>query len=92
MGEVTATVQDDVEISYIKPRPVNKVLIILVTSNKGLCGAFNANLIRQLYSYIQEHYPEQNEKGNVHNLLYWQKRLRCMKNRSINLISTKRNI
>ena len=34
MGEVTATVQDDVEISYIKPRPVNKVLIILVTSIK----------------------------------------------------------
>ncbi len=85
MGEVTATVQDDVEISYIKPRPVNKVLIILVTSNKGLCGAFNANLIRQLYSYIQEHYPEQNEKGNVHIYCIGKKGYDVLKNRSINI-------
>ncbi|GAB4446212.1 MAG: ATP synthase F1 subunit gamma [Bacteroidales bacterium] len=85
MGEITATVQDDVEISYIKPRPVNKVLIILVTSNKGLCGAFNANLIRQLYSYIQEHYPEQNEKGNVHIYCIGKKGYDVLKNRSINI-------
>lgn len=85
MGEVTASVQDDVEISYIKPRPVNKVLIVLVTSNKGLCGAFNANLIRQLNAYIQEQYAEQNEKKNVHIYCIGKKGFDVLKNRNITI-------
>lgn len=66
MAEVTSTLQEEVEISYIKPRPLDKILIVLVTSNRGLCGAFNSNLIRQLQSYINEQYPEAYQKGNVH--------------------------
>src|SRR5947199_10057359 len=31
---------------YSKVRPVNKVLVIAITSNRGLCGGFNANIIR----------------------------------------------
>jgi len=31
-----------------KARPVNKVLIVAVTSNRGLAGAFNSNIIRTL--------------------------------------------
>lgn len=82
MGEVTSTIQDDLEISYIKPRPINKVLMVLVTSNKGLCGAFNANLIRQLNAYIQEQYAEQNEKGNVHVYCIGKKGYDVLKNRN----------
>jgi F-type H+-transporting ATPase subunit gamma len=36
-------------------RPVEKVLLVLVTADKGLCGAFNANLIRAAQDYLQEH-------------------------------------
>jgi F-type H+-transporting ATPase subunit gamma len=36
-------------------RPVEKLLLVLVTSDKGLCGAFNANLIRAASSYLGEH-------------------------------------
>src|SRR5436190_21386989 len=32
--------------AYTKVRPVQNVLIIAVTSNRGLCGAFNANVVR----------------------------------------------
>ncbi|MGQ9847242.1 MAG: ATP synthase F1 subunit gamma [Bacteroidales bacterium] len=85
MGEVTSTIQDEVEISYIKQRPVNKVLIILVTSNKGLCGAFNSNLIRQLNVYIQEHYAEQNQKGQVHIYCVGKKGYDVLKNRNISI-------
>lgn len=85
MGEVTSTIQDEVEISYIKQRPVNKVLIILVTSNKGLCGAFNSNLIRQLNVYIQEHYAEQNQKGQVHIYCVGKKGYDVLKNRNVSI-------
>jgi F-type H+-transporting ATPase subunit gamma len=36
-------------------RPVEKVLLVLVTGDKGLCGAFNANLIRAAQSHLEEH-------------------------------------
>jgi len=32
---------------YTRQREINKVLIVLITSNRGLCGAFNANVIKQ---------------------------------------------
>lgn len=35
-------------------RPVEKVLLVLVTGDKGLCGAFNTNLIRAATSYLEE--------------------------------------
>ena len=36
-------------------RPIQKVLLVLITADRGLCGAFNANLIRAAQDYIEEH-------------------------------------
>jgi F-type H+-transporting ATPase subunit gamma len=46
-------------------RPVEKVLFITITSDRGLCGAFNSNLIKLTKAAIAERYPEQFKKGNV---------------------------
>jgi len=35
-------------------RPVEKVLLVLITADRGLCGAFNANLIRAAQAYLDE--------------------------------------
>ena len=35
-------------------RPVRRVLLVLVTADRGLCGAFNANLIRAAQKYFIE--------------------------------------
>jgi F-type H+-transporting ATPase subunit gamma len=35
-------------------RPVEKVLLVLITADRGLCGAFNANLIRAAQDYLEE--------------------------------------
>lgn len=53
------------EGDYSKVRPVNKVLIVCVTSNRGLCGAFNSNVIRTTNRLLSEKYAEQNKAGNV---------------------------
>jgi F-type H+-transporting ATPase subunit gamma len=42
-----------------------KILLVVVTSNKGLCGAFNANVNRSTWQMIGEKYPEQQKAGNV---------------------------
>ena len=46
-------------------RPVQKVLFIVITSDRGLAGAFNANTIKLTKATIAEKYPEQYKKGNV---------------------------
>lgn len=43
----------------IKPREtVNKVAIVVVTADRGLCGAFNTNIIREANRYINEEIKE----------------------------------
>lgn len=46
-------------------RPIEKVLVILVTSDRGLCGGYNANLIKLAKLTIVENYASQQAKGNV---------------------------
>ncbi len=35
-------------------RPIEKVLLVLITADRGLCGAFNANLIRAAQDFAEE--------------------------------------
>ncbi len=50
---------------YAKSRPAEKVLIVVITSNRGLCGGFNSSVIKAVNQLIREKYPEQAAKGNV---------------------------
>ena len=46
-------------------RPVEKLLLIVVTSDRGLAGAYNSNVIKLAKSTIREKYSAQQAKGNV---------------------------
>jgi len=48
-----------------KERNPEKVAIIVVTSNRGLCGGFNSNVIKATNVLLREKYSEQAKKGNV---------------------------
>lgn len=43
---------------YFEERPVGKTTLVLVTADRGLCGAFNANLIRRATAFLKEYSPE----------------------------------
>ncbi len=43
----------------------DKILIIVITSNRGLCGAFNSNVIREARRIATEKYSDQFSKGNL---------------------------
>ncbi|MDP3469271.1 MAG: ATP synthase F1 subunit gamma [Daejeonella sp.] len=51
---------------YTQEREPNKVLIISISSNRGLAGAFNMNVIKTTNNLISEKYSDQLRKGNVH--------------------------
>lgn len=50
---------------YGEQRKPEKVLIVAITSNKGLCGAFNANVIKQVNFLVNNTYSEQNQMGRL---------------------------
>ena len=56
LQNLSATLDGDVGESFTTQREINKVLIVPVTSNRGLCGAFNSNVIKQA-KLIADSYP-----------------------------------
>jgi F-type H+-transporting ATPase subunit gamma len=55
----------EVENIYGRINPPEKILIVVITSNRGLCGAFNANIIKEARKIVSEKYLDQFNKGNV---------------------------
>jgi len=55
----------EVENVYGRTGDVEKVLLVVVTSNRGLCGAFNSNVIKETRRIVAEKYSAQFERGNV---------------------------
>ena len=62
LSNVSATL-DISENAYSAQREVNNVLIVAVTSNRGLCGGFNNNIIKETNRILAE-----NSNSNVHVL------------------------
>ncbi|MBQ4547847.1 MAG: ATP synthase F1 subunit gamma [Bacteroidales bacterium] len=54
-----------VQNSSFDSQQLERLLLIPVSSNKGLCGVFNANVIRATINLIKEEYQELYDKGNV---------------------------
>jgi F-type H+-transporting ATPase subunit gamma len=65
LGNIIGSVDGNLGGGLNVTRPIEKVLIIVVTSDRGLCGAFNSNSIKLAKSTIEENYKAQYEKGNV---------------------------
>lgn len=65
LGNVLASTEGELETDFGKAREVKKACIVVVTSSKGLCGAFNTNIIKAAVSRIQQRYAAQLEEGNL---------------------------
>jgi F-type H+-transporting ATPase subunit gamma len=55
----------EIENVYGRVSAPEKVLLVVITSNRGLCGAFNTNVINETRRIISEKYPDQFRKGNL---------------------------
>ena len=69
MSRLSSSLQASAEGVYAKIHKENpedeKILLIAVASNKGLCGVFNVNVLRETLRLLSEDYKVQYDKGNV---------------------------
>jgi len=65
LGNIVSNADGDISSSLSTARPVEKVLLIVITSDRSSCGAYNSNLIKLAKSTMQNKYPAQTAKGNT---------------------------
>ncbi|WP_028891522.1 ATP synthase F1 subunit gamma [Tenacibaculum sp. 47A_GOM-205m] len=56
LQSLSATLDSDAGGVYSTEREVNKVLLVSITSNRGLCGGFNSSIIKETVKTINEKY------------------------------------
>ncbi|MNT19240.1 ATP synthase gamma chain [compost metagenome] len=77
---------------FIQEREPNKVLIVVVSSNRGLAGAFNMNVIKTTNNLIAEKYSEQYKKGNVSIVAIGKKSQDFYEKRNYNVIGNNNDV
>jgi F-type H+-transporting ATPase subunit gamma len=65
LSNIVSNADGEISMALAAERTVNKVLVIVVTSDRGLCGGYNSNLIKLAKQTINEKYPSQHAQGNV---------------------------
>lgn len=88
LGEMLATVaagaENAGESPYNQVRPAEKVLIVVVTSDRGLCGAFNSNVVKAAVARVEEKYTKQALQKKVEVLAIGKKGGEGMQRRGFN--------
>jgi len=56
LQNLSATLESDASGAYSTQREVSNVLLVVITSNRGLCGGFNSSITKKVIATIQEKY------------------------------------
>ncbi len=65
LSHIISNADDDSGSAFGQVREVERVLIVVVTSNRGLAGAFNTNIIKAAKALLEGKYQEAHSNGNV---------------------------
>ncbi|HUX55841.1 MAG TPA: ATP synthase F1 subunit gamma [Bacteroidales bacterium] len=84
---VSQSIEDsDVDNIYGRVSPPDKVLVVVITSNRGLCGAFNTNVIKEMRRIISEKYYDQISNGNLKILAIGKKGFDFFRKQKVNML------
>ncbi len=96
MQDLSSSLLTSSESVYAKKHKDNaedeKILIIPVASNKGLCGIFNGNIIRETIRFVNDECRIQLEKGNVDILCISKKVEEALKFKKITTIGNENSL
>jgi F-type H+-transporting ATPase subunit gamma len=82
----------EVENIYGRVSSPDKVLIVVITSNRGLCGAFNTNVINETRRVISEKYVDQIRNGNLKLLTIGKKGFDYFRKLKVNMLPDQNNL
>ena len=65
LSNILSNLDGDAETTFGKEREIQNAAIVVVTSNRGLCGAFNTNVIKAAAEVINGKYAAQRDSGKL---------------------------
>jgi F-type H+-transporting ATPase subunit gamma len=93
LESVSDSLKDDDDFIYVKEsKEINKVLLVVITSNRGLCGASNANVFKKAVYVANEDYKTQLLKNKVDFFVMGRKADEFLRKRKYNVVKTRNDI
>jgi F-type H+-transporting ATPase subunit gamma len=88
MQNLSSSLGDTGDSPYTKVRTPENILLIVVTSNRGLCGGFNSNILKASVNLLNTEYSEQLRKGTVSLITIGKKGTEYFRKRGYNVIES----
>jgi F-type H+-transporting ATPase subunit gamma len=83
LTNVSSNLDTDVENKYAGRKSTERVLIIAITSNRGLCGGFNSNVVRRTSDLVSITFKELSKKGKIDVIAIGKKAVDGLKSKGI---------
>ena len=81
LSNILSNLEGDAETSFGVERPIKNALVVVITSNRGLCGGFNSNVSKLAIELANEKYSKEYEAGNLTYLFIGKKGYDYLKSR-----------
>lgn len=88
LENVSASLDKDHQSVFSTDRGEEKILIVVITSDRGLCGAFNTNAIKSALSLIKQKYTQQESDNNLWMLPLGKKAFEFFQKRNYQVIDS----
>jgi F-type H+-transporting ATPase subunit gamma len=92
LSNLTQSLENEQDNVFGIVREVNKVLLVAISSNKGLCGAFNSNIAKKVIQLMETDYSIQTNRGQVDVISLGRKAAELMKSKGCQIIETHHEI
>jgi F-type H+-transporting ATPase subunit gamma len=92
LQRVSDSLSDDEDNLYALEREIHRVLVVVIASNRGLCGAFNASVVRQVLHIVHEDYGKQLARNDVDFMVIGKKGAEPLKKLNYKIISQRNDL
>jgi len=88
MQDISTDSEDSAGSGFMEIRHPDRILLVVLTSNRGLCGAFNTNIIKLAVERIHTTYASQNKDNQVDLITVGKKATDYFRKRKYNVIES----
>ncbi|MBN1949664.1 MAG: ATP synthase F1 subunit gamma [Bacteroidales bacterium] len=92
LGNLSESLENDHDNVYTVERDIKRVLILAISSNKGLCGAFNSNIVKKTIELMTKHYWQQKRESQVDVISVGKKGTDLLHSREIKVLESHNEI
>ena len=92
LSDINDSLKSNINNVFTMERPINKVLLVVITSNRGLCGGFNTSVIKKVILDSNVYYSSQLRQGNIDLYIIGKKGGDVLRKRNFNILRTRSDI